>query len=128
MKILLLLINFLQAGHWDDIYDTEDIPPDDGLIGWIFAPVLWLVENAELLQDLKEKLEDALFDVEEIINACPDHIKARAKAYWLSHIKIALTNDHDFMGSSMCSMEDTINELNECGEEGAEEENYEDED
>ena len=49
MKILLLLINFLHAGHWDDIYDTEDIPPgDDGLIGWIFAPVLWLVENAEL--------------------------------------------------------------------------------
>ncbi|MFZ5615540.1 MAG: hypothetical protein ACOY4L_12085 [Pseudomonadota bacterium] len=45
----------------------------------------------------------------------------RAEAYWLAHIQIALTNDHGYLGNSMCSMEDTIAEIeNAMNEEGDE--------
>jgi len=35
----------------------------------------------------------------------------RADAYWLAHITTALTNEHGYLDRSMCSMEDTIREL-----------------
>lgn len=34
----------------------------------------------------------------------------RANAYWLAHVKMALTKDHGFLGGSMVDMEDTLAE------------------
>ena len=36
---------------------------------------------------------------------------ARAEAYWKAHIICALRNDHQYLGGSMCTLEDTIEEL-----------------
>ena len=34
----------------------------------------------------------------------------RAKSYWYAHIKLALDDDHEFIGRSMCNMKDTLEE------------------
>ena len=47
-----------------------------------------------------------------------DSEAARADAYWIPHIRMALRSDHDFIGRSMCSMMDTAESfLEEEGEE-----------
>ena len=47
-----------------------------------------------------------------------DSEAARADAYWIPHIRMALGGDHDFIGRSMCSMMDTVESfLEEKGEE-----------
>ena len=43
----------------------------------------------------------------------------RAKAYWYGQIMTALSKNSDFIGSSMCTMEDTANEI-DPGEEDEE--------
>ena len=40
----------------------------------------------------------------------------RAKAYWLAHVTMALTRDHDYLGGSMVTMQDTLTELLEAAE------------
>ena len=49
--------------------------------------------------------------LDEAIDLVPDHMCARAKSYWYAHILTNLSNDHDYMGNSMCSMQDTLNDL-----------------
>lgn len=66
-------------------------------------------EMLELLQEAKQLLRNEGFAYEQ------------AKAYWLAHIEMGLTNDSSYVGKSMCSMEDTINLVNpgddeECDE------------
>ena len=47
-----------------------------------------------------------------------DSEAARADAYWIPHIRMALGGDHGFIGHSMCSMMDTAESfLEEEGEE-----------
>ena len=73
-------------------------------------------EDLEHLEELKEALESTLFDIESIINGCSNNqIKARAKSYWIAHIKQAISNDNDYLGTSMCTLQDTINEIREEG-------------
>ena len=64
----------------------------------------------EIIGEIKELLEEA-FDL------VPEHARDRAESYWFAHISMALDEDHGYVGSSMCSMQDT-----------AEEFDYEDED
>jgi len=44
----------------------------------------------------------------------------RANAYWLAHAKMALTNQHSYLGGSMVSMEDSLEEIGKYLQEGAE--------
>lgn len=37
----------------------------------------------------------------------------RARSYWLAEIEVALSDRHDYVGGSMCTMQDTIAELRE---------------
>lgn len=58
--------------------------------------------------------------IEEGLNLVPSGgVKERARSYWYSQIVTALDDDHEYMGGSMCTMEDTLNEFDE-------EEDYED--
>ena len=60
----------------------------------------------EIICEIKELLEEA-------IDLVPDHARARAESYWYAHISMALDEDHGYMGGSMCSMQDTIEEWDE---------------
>jgi hypothetical protein len=64
----------------------------------------------EIIREIKELLEEA-------INLTPGHARARAESYWYSHISTSLNEDHDYLGSSMCSMKDTAEEFDEEEEE-----------
>ena len=64
----------------------------------------------EIIGEIKELLEEA-FDL------VPDHERPRAESYWYSHISMALDEDHGYMGGSMCSMQDTLEEFDEAEEE-----------
>ena len=61
-------------------------------------------------EEIKEQIKELL---EEAIELVPDHARDRADSYWYAHISMALDEDHGYMGGSMCSMQDTIEEWNE---------------
>jgi len=68
--------------------------------------------------DAKAQIEEALEEMRTALRACDDEMLwTRAKAYWWAHIRCALDNDHEYLGGSMFTMQDTINEL-EGREEG----------
>lgn len=37
----------------------------------------------------------------------------RAESYWIAHITTAVSNDHGYLGGSMVSLQDTIEEIEE---------------
>ncbi len=79
--------------------------------------------DASRLCEIKDEMLELLGEAHDIVRALAreshnDIILARAEAYWLPHVEMALSNDHQYLGGSMCSMEDTIQELN--AEEGEE--------
>jgi hypothetical protein len=69
----------------------------------------------EIIGEIKELLEEA-------IDLVPEHARSRAEAYWFAHISMALDEDHGYVGSSMCSMQDTLEEFDYEDEEDEEEE------
>lgn len=75
-------------------------------------------EITERLQEIKEQMLELLDEAKEII---PEGMtKERAKCYWYAHIKTALLKEHEFLGGSLVTMDDTINEIDEESEENAE--------
>lgn len=64
----------------------------------------------ELQAEIKEKVEEAF----EIVSEAGDEaLKARAHGYWYASILCELDEDHGFVGGSMCTLQDTINQLEE---------------
>ena len=75
-------------------------------------------EIKERLNEIKEQMLELLEEAKDII---PEGMpKERAKAYWFAHVKTALLKEHEYLGGSLVTMDDTINELE--GEEDEEEE------
>jgi hypothetical protein len=73
------------------------------------------MENQET-QDPRERLIEIKVEMLELLEEAKDIIpegikKERAKCYWYAHIKTAIEKEHGFLGGSMVTMEDTINEL-----------------
>lgn len=81
------------------------------------------IAASDRLLEIRDRMNDLLDEAMGIVRTVgtPTDI-ARARSYWLGHIRIALGGDHDYLGSSMCSMTDTANELLEIDEEPPEEE------
>ena len=69
------------------------------------------------LNRFEEIREEIMELVEEAIGLVPDHAEPRARAYWYAHIITSITNDHCYMGGSMCSMRDTSDEWEDYDEE-----------
>lgn len=71
-----------------------------------------LQQIADELRELQAQMLECLDQAKRLIEQTGQHITLqRAEAYWLAHVRIALTNDHGYLGGSMCSMEDTIEEI-----------------
>ncbi len=66
--------------------------------------------NIKRLEEIKNKILELLDESRQIIKDYPFPYE-RAKAYWLAHIECALSKDCAYVGSSMVTMEDTINEI-----------------
>ena len=64
----------------------------------------------EIKMQIKELLEEAF----ELV---PEHAKSRSESYWYSQIAVALDDDHGYLGGSMCSMQDTLEEFDDYEEE-----------
>jgi len=75
-----------------------------------------------LFEEIKMQIKELL---EEAFDLVPTHARARAESYWYSQIIVALDDDHGYLGGSMCSMQDTINEWHD-GDDDEEEEEDED--
>jgi len=81
-------------------------------------------EAADRIREIADEIRELLAEAMDIAGG-DDMVYARARSYWYPHILIALGGDHGYLGGSMCSMEDTANELEEEDEEDEEEEDDE---
>jgi hypothetical protein len=64
------------------------------------------------LQDIKDEIKELVYEAQDLIPR--DTIEfSRAKSYWLPHILMALDKDHDYLGGSMFTMQETVDDLNE---------------
>ena len=64
----------------------------------------------EIIGEIKELLEEALDLVPEGM------ARSRAKSYWYGNMIVNVNEDHGYMGGSMCSMQDTLEEFDEIDE------------
>lgn len=65
----------------------------------------------ERLEEIREEMLELL---EEARNIIPDGtLKARAEMYWYAHIKTAILKEHEYLGGSVVTIDDTIIELSE---------------
>jgi len=81
-----------------------------------FKKTAQLETNAGRLEEIKEEMLSLLDEAEHLVRQ-ERGVYDRAKSYWIPHIKMALTKEHEYLGGSMVTMEDTIEELKEQLEE-----------
>jgi len=71
-------------------------------------------EIAEQLEEKREQLLSIVEEVKMLVNQIPSsNIQSGAKLYWLAQLEIQLGGEHSYLGGSMCTMENTIDALNE---------------
>lgn len=76
------------------------------------------MQNAEAIERLTEIKEQMLELLEEAKDLLPEGMtKERAKCYWYAHIKTAILKEHEYLGGSLVTVDDTISELGEDSEE-----------
>ena len=75
--------------------DREEIVDE---LGEIQSQILELVEQARALLRRNE-LQGALM---------------RAESYWIAHVTTAISNNHGYLGKSMVSLQDTIDEIKDA--------------
>ena len=68
----------------------------------------------EIIGEIKELLEEAIDLVPEGIT------RSRAKSYWYAHMIVNVSDDHEYMSSSMHSMQDTLEEFDDEDDEDEE--------
>jgi len=65
-------------------------------------------EKIERLREIQSEIEEL---VNEAVDLLPERAKERAESYWMPHIITAIKNDHKWLGGSMVTLEDSINEI-----------------
>lgn len=68
---------------------------------------------ARELEGIREEIEEKIGEAESLLREAPAPIRGRAEAYWLPHLYTALSDDHGYVGGSMATLSDTIQELRE---------------
>jgi hypothetical protein len=71
-----------------------------------------LKEAAETLLEVKEQMIELLETARKALRGTDE--EDRAKGYWWAHIRCALDNDHEYLGGSMTTMQDSIDALTEA--------------
>jgi hypothetical protein len=71
-----------------------------------------LEETRDTLEEIRHQIDELMCRAEETLRAARGELGVicrRAEVYWLAHINAALESGQ----GSMCSMEDTINQIDE---------------
>lgn len=68
------------------------------------------------LDELKCEMEDLVEQIQLVLHMSPDMVRRRAESYWFAQLRMALSSDHEYLGGNMCTMQDSINELEEFEE------------
>lgn len=75
-------------------------------------------QTKERLIEIKEQMLELLDEAKDLL---PEGMtKERARSYWYAHIKTALLKEHEYLGGSLVTMDDTIIELESESEEDSE--------
>ena len=72
------------------------------------------------LREIQEEIEELVGEAMKCIRTAGGST-AQADVYWKPHIIGALRNDHGYLGGSMVTMQDTIEELESQGDDDEEE-------
>lgn len=72
-------------------------------------------EAIDRLREIQTEIEELLDEALQCIGDAGGST-AQADAYWKAHIICALRNDHEYLGGSMVTMQDTIEGLESGGE------------
>lgn len=71
--------------------------------------------KTQRLDEIKDELLELIEEAEKIVrdlDISPDRmIYHRAYAYWIPQMTMAVTNDHDWLGSCSVCLEETIEDL-----------------
>lgn len=70
--------------------------------------------KAESLDEIKEEFMDLISRAKEILR--DTHEADIAHVTWLAEIRIALDADHDYLGGASRTMQETIDEFNQCAD------------
>jgi hypothetical protein len=68
-------------------------------------------QPAEEIQNFIDEAKQELSRLSRELYKLDDREYERAKGYWIAHIKTALDKDHDYLGGSMHTAQDTVNSL-----------------
>jgi len=68
-------------------------------------------EIAADLEELKVQIREAVDQAKELLGDAGGMIGERARRTWIAHIEMALDHDHEWLGGSDQTMQDTLNEL-----------------
>ncbi|HSA05703.1 MAG TPA: hypothetical protein P5556_00830 [Candidatus Gastranaerophilales bacterium] len=71
------------------------------------------MDNAEKiarLEDIQTKIEEQVYEARGLLEGTGITLQ-RAERYWIAQILTALDNDDEYVGGSMFSLQDSINEL-----------------
>lgn len=80
-------------------------------------------QQIERLEEIQAELKELAEEAMQIVrwNCNEEHrcsiLHERAKAYWYPQLVMSLGDDHNYMESSMCSLQDTIKDMYGCIEE-----------
>lgn len=68
------------------------------------------LEKAMKLEEIQDQVLELIYEARDLLEGT-GITQQRAERYWLGHILTALLFDESYVGSSMFTMQDTINEL-----------------
>lgn len=74
-------------------------------------------EAVDVLTNVKERILEALEEARTALQDAARDEWGSAEAYWWAHIRCALDDNHEYLGGSMETLQDTINALEESEEE-----------
>jgi ElaB/YqjD/DUF883 family membrane-anchored ribosome-binding protein len=79
-------------------------------------------EAVHELEDIKQQIANLLDEAKQVLRSVGNEgVSERARRTWLAHMTTALSNDHEWMGRDMNTMQDTIEELYQMNDESGEE-------
>lgn len=72
----------------------------------------YTTETIERMVEIKDEIKSLVNEAMELLER-DTMIYNRATSYWFPHILMELDEEHNWIGGSMCSLQNTIDEMNE---------------
>lgn len=73
-------------------------------------------EAIDRLLEIRDEIKELIHEARGLLPR-DSMIERRAESYWIGHILTALDDDSGYCGRSMCSLQDSIDELSELDSE-----------